>query len=84
MKEISCDKMSITSRIEIGKFNGQNFELWNLKMEDLLVDREKWIVLEPRAISTGTLKEDCEKLDRKYQSTIQIYVVDSILLNVSG
>ena len=46
------------------KFNGTNFELWKLKMEDLLVDRdlcvaisgtkptgmkdEEWVVLERR------------------------------------
>ena len=41
------NNMSNTSRIEIEKFNGQNFELWKLKMEDLLVDREQWVVVEP-------------------------------------
>jgi hypothetical protein len=34
--------MASSSRIEIEKFNGQNFELWKLKIEDLLVDREQW------------------------------------------
>jgi hypothetical protein len=28
-----------SSRIEIEKFNGKNFEVWKLKMEDLLVDK---------------------------------------------
>jgi hypothetical protein len=31
--------MASSSRIEIEKFNNQNFKPWNLKMEDL-VDRE--------------------------------------------
>ena len=49
MKEIhKQNKMSNTSIIKIGKFNGQNFELWKLKMEDLLVDREQWVVVKPR------------------------------------
>jgi hypothetical protein len=39
--------MTISSRIEIKKFNGKNFELWNLKMEDLLVDKEQWIAVDP-------------------------------------
>jgi len=31
----------VSSRnIEIKKFNGQSFELWKLKMEDLLVDKD--------------------------------------------
>jgi hypothetical protein len=29
--------MESSSRIEIDEFNGQNFELWKLKIEDLLV-----------------------------------------------
>jgi hypothetical protein len=32
--------MATSSRIEIEKFNGKNFELWKLKMEDLLVDKK--------------------------------------------
>jgi hypothetical protein len=32
--------MASSFRIEIEKFNGKNFELWKLKMEDLLIDKE--------------------------------------------
>ena len=32
--------MVSSSRIEIEKFNGKNFELWKLKLDDLLVDKE--------------------------------------------
>jgi hypothetical protein len=35
--------------MEIEKFNGKGFELWKLKMEDLLVDRDQWI-----AVDSGT------------------------------
>jgi len=38
--EVVLEIMEISSRIEIEKFNGQNFELWKLKIEDLLVYRE--------------------------------------------
>ena len=34
-----------STRIMIDKFNGKSFELWKLKMEDLLVDRVFWIVI---------------------------------------
>ena len=43
-----------SSRIEIEKFNGKNFELWKLKMEDLFVDKEQWIVVDPSTLSTNT------------------------------
>jgi hypothetical protein len=46
--------MASSSRIEIEKFNGKNFELWKLKMEDLLVDKEQWIVVDPGTQPTGT------------------------------
>jgi hypothetical protein len=42
------------SRIEIEKFNGKKFDLCKLKMEDLLVDREQWIVVDPSTEPTGT------------------------------
>jgi hypothetical protein len=46
--------VSSSSRIKIEKFNGKNFELWKLKMEDLLVDKEQWIVVDPGTQPTGT------------------------------
>jgi hypothetical protein len=96
--------MASSSRIDIKKFNGKNFELWKLKMEDLLVDKEQWIVVDPGTPSTSTQatgtqptstqttstpatsmsKEDWDKLDRRARIIIRLYLVDSVLLNVSG
>lgn len=59
------NKMSNTSIIEIRKFNGQKFELWKLKMEYLLVDREQWVTIERRTKLLGMLDEDWMKLERK-------------------
>ena len=39
--------MASGGKIEIEKFNGQSFELWKLKMEDLLVDKDQWITVDP-------------------------------------
>jgi hypothetical protein len=53
--DLSAERgMASSSRIEIEKFNGKNFELWKLKMEDLLVDKEQWIVVDPGTQPTGT------------------------------
>ena len=38
--------MVSSRKIEIEKFNGQIFELWKLKMEDLLVDKDQWITID--------------------------------------
>jgi hypothetical protein len=41
-------------RIEIEKFNIKNFELWKLKMEELIVDKEQWITVDPGTQPTST------------------------------
>ena len=54
--------MASSLRIEIEKFNGQNFELWKLKMEDLLVDREQRIVVDSGTKPVVTSQDDWDKL----------------------
>jgi len=38
--------MASSGKVEIEKFNCQSFELWKLNMEDLLVDKDQWIVVD--------------------------------------
>ena len=76
--------MARGGKIEIEKFNGQSFELWKLKMEDLLVDKDQWIVVDPGTKPTKISDEDWKKLDRKAKSTIRLCVSYLVLLNVSG
>ena len=76
--------MASSSRIEIKKFNGHNFELWKLKMEDLLVDKEQWAAVDLGTKPIGVSTKDWEKLDRKARRTIFLCLLDSVLLNVSG
>ena len=75
--------MASSLKIEIEKFNGQIFELWKLKMEDMLVDKDQMIMVDPCTAPTGTSADDWKKLDWKAKSTIQLCLSDSILLNVS-
>jgi hypothetical protein len=53
--------MTSSSRIEIEKFNGQNFELWMLKIEYLFVDREQWVAFFPSTILIGMSREEWDK-----------------------
>eukprot|EP00253_Pinus_taeda_P021420 PITA_21420 len=57
--------MTSSGKIEIKKFNGQSFELWKLKMEDLLVDKDQWVAVYPREATTKAL---WDKLGTLYQS----------------
>ena len=50
--------MASNSRMEIEKFNGKSFELWKLKMEDLLVERDQWIAVDPGMAPIGTSADD--------------------------
>jgi hypothetical protein len=75
--------MASNSKMEIEKFNGKSFELWKLKMEDLLVERDQWIMVDPGTAPTGTSADDWKKMDRKAKSTIRLCLSDSVLLNVS-
>jgi hypothetical protein len=52
-------------------------------MEDLLVDRDQWIAVDPGTTPTGTSADDWKKTDRKAKSTIRLCLSDSVLLNVS-
>jgi hypothetical protein len=76
--------MVSSSKIEIEKFNGKSFELWKLKMEYLLVEKDQWIIVDPGTAPTRMSTKDWEKLDQKEKSTIWLCLLDSVLLNVSG
>ena len=76
--------MASSGKIEIEKFNGQSFELWKLKMEDLLVDKDQWIAVDLGTKPMAMSDEDWKKLDRKAKSIIRVCVSDLVLLNVSG
>ena len=72
---------STSGKIEIEKFNGSNFELWKLKMEDFLVDCDIWLVVSGTK-PTGMKKEDWDLTDRKSKGLIRLCLVDFVLLNV--
>jgi hypothetical protein len=75
--------MASNSKMEIKKFNGKNFELWKLKMEDLLVKTDQWIAVDRGTAPTRNSTDDWKKMDRKTKSTIRLCLSDSVLLNVS-
>jgi hypothetical protein len=76
--------MVSSSRKEIKKFNGQNFDFWKLKIECLLVDQKKWAKVYLGTILMGMRREEWDKLKRREMSTIRLFLVESVLLNVLG
>jgi len=75
--------MARNGKIEIKKFNGKGFDLLKLKIEDLLVDKYKWIMVSLGTLLVATLNEGWTKLDWKAKRRIWLCILDSVLLNVS-
>jgi hypothetical protein len=82
--KVMLARMKIIWRIKIEKFNNHNFELLKLKIEDLLVDREQWVVVIPSTIPIGMSREEWEKLEKMERSMILLCLAYSVFLNVSG
>ena len=62
--------MASNLKMEIEKFNSKSFEMWKINMEDLLVDRDRWIATNLGTAPTGTSTDDWKNLDRKAKCTI--------------
>ena len=52
-------------------------------MEDFLIDKDQWVVVDPGTTHTEMSIEYWKKFDQKTKSTIWLCLSDSILLNVS-
>ena len=68
--------------MEVDKFNGNNFKLWKLNMEDFLEDRDLWEVTSIDVRPTKIPQENWDLKDQKAKGIIRLYLADSILLNV--
>jgi hypothetical protein len=61
--------MESTSRLEMDNFNGTNFELWKIGIEDLLVDQNLWV-----PVST------IEPTNMKYEEWVVLEIKSRILI----
>jgi hypothetical protein len=69
---------------KVEKFNGENiFELWKLKMHDLLVQQGLHKVLVGKSKKLANMiDEDHEDFDARVLSTIQLCFANDILFNI--
>jgi hypothetical protein len=70
----------------VEKFNGKNnFELWKLKMRDLLVQQGLKKALEGKTKKPTTMmNEEWEDLDAREISTIHLCLANEVLFNIVG
>ena len=75
---------SMSGRIDVEKLSGTNFEMWKLKMEDLLIDRDLWDAIDENKLrpTYPTLAAQYDVIDRKAKGLIRLCLAESIMINV--
>jgi hypothetical protein len=65
--------MSEDGKFRVEKFNGQNYQLWKMQMEDYLYQKDLFLPLSGVAKKPVAMKdEEWEILDRKALGTIRL------------
>ena len=86
MRFLGCE---ILLRMEIAvtdmeKLSGANFSLWKSQMEDILILKEQYLLIEAVTKKPSSMKdEEWVKLDRKGIVTIYQYLAKNVYFNVS-
>jgi hypothetical protein len=76
--------MAEDAKFRVEKFNGQNYQLWNMQMEDYLYQKDLFLPLGRVTKKPKTMKdEEWEILDRKALGTIRLSLATSVDFNIS-
>jgi hypothetical protein len=76
--------MSKDGKFRIEKFNGQNYQLWKMQMEDYLYQKDIFLPMGRIAKKSAATKDkEWEILDRKALGTIQLSLAASVAFNIS-
>jgi hypothetical protein len=76
--------MSEDGKFRVEKFNGQNYQLWKMQMEDYLYQKDLFLPLGGVEKKPMAMKdEEWEILDRKALGTIWLSLAASVAFNIS-
>jgi hypothetical protein len=76
--------MSEDGNFRVEKFNGQNYQLWKMQMEDYLYQKDLFLPLSGVVKKPTAMKdEEWEILDRKALGTIRLSLAASVAFNNS-
>jgi hypothetical protein len=71
-------------KFRVEKFNGENYQLWKMQMEDYLYQKDLFLPLSGVAKKPTAMKdEEWEILDRKALGTIWLSLAASMVFNIS-
>ena len=76
--------MAEEGKFKVEKFNGQNFQLWKMQMEDYLYQKDLYVSLDGKAKKPASMTdEEWAILDRKALGTIRLCLAASVAFNIS-
>ena len=76
--------MAEEGKFRVDKFNGQNYQLWKMQMEDYLYQKDLYLPLGGKEKQPAAMKdEEWEVLDRKALGTIRLCLASSVAFNIS-
>ena len=76
--------MAEEGKFRVEKFNGQNYQLWKMQMEDYLYQKYLYLPLGKKAKQPVAMKdEEWEVLDREALGTIRLCLASSVAFNIS-
>jgi len=76
--------MAEEGKFRVEKFNGQNYQLWKMQMEDYLYQKDIYLPLNRKAKNLASMKdEEWDILDRKALGIIWSCQATSVAFNIS-
>ena len=76
--------MEKEGKFRVEKLNSQNDQLWKMKMEDYLYQKDLYLLLGGKEKQSTTMKdEEWEVLDRKALRTIRLCLASLVAFNIS-
>ena len=75
--------MAEEGKFRVEKFNGQNYQLWKMQMEDYIYQKDLYFPLGRKEKYLAAMKdEEWEVLDRKALGTIRLCLDSSVAFNI--
>ena len=76
--------MAEDGKFRVEKFNGQNFSLWKMQMEDYLYQKDLYLPLGGKTkMLSGMIDEEWNLLNRKELGTVQLCLAVSVVFKIS-
>ena len=76
--------MAEEGKFKVEKFNGQNFQLWKMQMEDYLYQKDLYVPLDGKAKKPAAMTDvEWKILDRKALETVRLCLAASVAFNIS-